>query len=213
MSWSQSIEKKGSIILFVNDDALALESKLNLIKAFKPEWNVIAADSPEKAKELFEAHPEITHIVTDKNMVRCNARQLLTWVSEHIAAHPEENRTFKGAVVYSSWEDEDFDRLESFVPRSGVGEKPMLDPKDAREMQKLDRFQIKGMRLRMLRKSDIIEPENEITKPAKEQTAASDRSSRLAGLPAPPSSDPWLDAVGRHLDDLSKPMSWGSARA
>jgi hypothetical protein len=66
MSWSQSIEKKGPIILFVNDDELALKSKLNLIKAFKPEWNVIAADSPQKAQALFANHMEITHIVTDK---------------------------------------------------------------------------------------------------------------------------------------------------
>ena len=169
---------------------------------FKPEWNVISADSGNAAKELFKEHPQITHIVTDKNMRDGNARQILNWVSEYIAQNPSENRTFKGAVVYSSWEDGDYDRLESSTPRSGVGARPVLDPKDEMAMRKLDHFIIKGVPIRMLRKSDME---------TKSAPPAPDRSSRLAGLPAPPSSDPWLDAVGRHLDSLSNPRSPRSA--
>jgi CheY-like chemotaxis protein len=74
MSWAKSVNKQTPTILFIDDNLQVLALKLASIERFKPEWNVISADSGNAAKELFKEHPQITHIVTDKNMRDGNAR-------------------------------------------------------------------------------------------------------------------------------------------
>ncbi len=142
MSWAekQKTETPPLKILFVNDDAQAMQMNQLNIRVFKPHWNAVYADSIDKAVKAYRANPDITHIVTDKNLFGGDARTLLTKIAK-LNADKQDHPNFKGAVVYSSWEDKDFDQIS-------------LDPLDAMSDRKKDNFQIEGMRTRMVRKSD-----------------------------------------------------------
>lgn len=105
----QASPEKTKIIL-VDDEPTMIESKKAVVNSGIVDawqgWEILYASSAEEALELFKAHPDVTHIVTDRS-VASNGVQVLGKIAEHIEDNPQEQRAFKGAVVYSWYMGDD----------------------------------------------------------------------------------------------------------